>query len=204
MRPAVAERRRRRPGLGLLACLCLVAAAIPADAATSISTTTNSYDVSGATMEEVAASMAANRPWKTNAYRAKTDWQIGYKFHFGRTNGTFFLSRFDLQTRITVTLPRWTAPPEADAALRSAWAGFMRALLTHEAGHIQIGTKATKEVANCLSQLPGAASADELKAAVERAVDAVIDAHRKQEEEYDRVTRSGFTQGAVFPPVRGR
>lgn len=96
----------------------------------------------------------------------------------------------------TVTLPRWTPPPEADPALVEEWRVYLAALAFHEQGHVDLAhslaTDAEEGVAS--AGCGGAHAAG--RAAVARIGEA--------QHAYDAATDSGRRQGADFWKVGGR
>ncbi len=99
---------------------------------------------------------------------------------------------------VDVTLPRWDPPPAAALALVSRWGEYMDALRLHEDGHVALARQEAEAVHDSLLAVrtPSCDGSDE-------AADAVAarlrERFRARQEEYDRETGHGRTQGAVRP-----
>jgi predicted secreted Zn-dependent protease len=79
------------------------------------------------------------------------------------------------------------------------WDAFMRALSLHEARHVDIAAAGARAIRREIEGIsaPSCAGMDiRTRAAAER----VLTAHREQDRQYDRRTRHGMTEGAVWPP----
>lgn len=91
---------------------------------------------------------------------------------------------------VTVTLPRWDPPPDADPALADEWRTYLGALTRHEEGHVDLvhhladGTASALRAAGC--ERAHAAGA------------AMLDHIRTAQRNYDDATGNGRTQGASF------
>ncbi len=161
--------------------------------------TTNYYPVTGATRFELLTSKANNRPWKaTNAFDACTQWNIRWAFNCTQQAGRYVLGSVELTTAVAVNLPRWVPPPDARSNLVERWQEFVKALGTHELGHVTLARLATAALKEELEVTPTYISPDELAAAVERNGKAIFEKFRQKEAAYDRETRHGATQGVRF------
>ena len=96
----------------------------------------------------------------------------------------------------TVTLPRWSPPPEADPALVDEWRAYLTALALHEQGHVDLAHElaADSEAALTSAGCAGAHAAGR----------EVLDRLGEAQHAYDAATDSGRRQGADFWKVGGR
>lgn len=97
---------------------------------------------------------------------------------------------------VTVELPRWTAPPEADPALVAEWDAWFFALRRHEQGHVDV----VHTFAHDAERVIVDAGCDGADAAGAR----ILDGLRKSQHDYDAQTSNGHSQGASFWAVAGR
>lgn len=171
----------------------------PAAATDRFTVRTNYYTVTGASLREVHESLVQRRPWRTNlSFYARTDWEVKWTSRFAQHRQQFRLQQFNLDTRVTMLLPRWTPPEGVDSEVARHWQEYLDNLLAHESGHVSIARQAARNIRNRVNALAGYGSGAALRKAVERAVDEVLDQAKRQEREYDQRTGHGATQGAVF------
>lgn len=147
------------------------------------------YDVHGATAEEIRRSIDAARPRDPKdgvAVDALTTWGVDYRWPGNERSCR--LDRVQLTFRGEVLLPRLKVVPDA---VRDRWQAYLDALEKHEATHLRLAygrmpmIEAAIRASNCAF-----ARQDALWAVAE--IDHAL-------EEYDRKTRHGLTEGAVFP-----
>ncbi len=91
---------------------------------------------------------------------------------------------------VTVTLPRWTPPPDADPALTAEWHTYLQALTHHEEGHVDLVHHLADDTAGRLVE----AGCDRAHASGASTLDRIRTAQRN----YDDATGNGRTQGASF------
>jgi predicted secreted Zn-dependent protease len=160
---------------------------------------TNYYVVTGGTSAELHASILRGRPQKDGiAYDAKTTWNTSYTLKYRRTNAGFEPTTFAVKTVVVVTLPLWQPPKERPPELAMSWWPYVRALTTHEQGHVSLAREAAAEAGRRLGGLGAFPSAEALTQAAQQAVTAALEEGRAKERRYDEETRHGATQGAVF------
>jgi predicted secreted Zn-dependent protease len=81
------------------------------------------------------------------------------------------------------------------------WNQYLIALRLHEVGHQQHGIDAATEVLQRLDSFPSYASCKSLETAAQTAAQAIIQQFNQRDVAYDRTTKYGYTQGAVFLAV---
>lgn len=180
----------------LLALGAFAAVAAPlASAAATERVTTTTYRVYGATDDEVRASLDARNP---GDYDARTRWFVDWSYTSAIRSSRCVVSASTVRTRIGFTYPRWVAPTSATDELRADWTHYMSRLRVHEAGHASAGRLTARRIVGTL-----ATTTRSTCAALDRALRAAIAAHfaagNAMDVAYDRRTRHGATQGAVFP-----
>jgi predicted secreted Zn-dependent protease len=190
---------RRAYVLGLAVLATSVAPQLPAAApiTTTVTVTTNFYTVTGSTRAEILASQARDRPWRDKgSYDACTEWGIRWGFNYRERNGRFELGAAEITTVVTVNLPRWSPPDGVSTNLLWRWSEYIRALGIHELGHVTLARLATAALRDEFELIASYGSAQDLTAAVESQGKQVVANFRQKENDYDRKTRHGFTQGA--------
>ncbi|MDX2242889.1 MAG: DUF922 domain-containing Zn-dependent protease [Leptolyngbyaceae cyanobacterium bins.302] len=162
------------------------------------------YPIAGTTASELRSQMAAKGPrdqLEGRRYDANVDWAVNWSFRQGMSQGQCAIRSTKTRITVTYTLPQWDAPAHAERSLVAEWNQYMTALQLHEDGHKEHGVEAGRGVLQTLAHLPAASSCQELESKAQAAAQAVIKAYNQKDLEYDRTTRHGYTQGAVFPPV---
>ncbi len=151
------------------------------------------YEVSGTTATELRRSIDKARPADPkngDRFDALSHWRVAWAWKSdGKTKCD--LSATTLSFSATVLMPRLAAPDSLSPELRARWDHYIAALETHEAGHVRHAYDHHGEV---LTAIKGATCET-----VSKAAQAAIDKIDEYNIEYDRQTRHGETQGAVFP-----
>ena len=160
---------------------------------------TNYYPVSGSSTVELCQSLFRSRPWAVPV-DAMTGWKLQCDFTPQAVSGRFVVDRFQIRTRVTVTLPKWTPRQPIEPGLQEQWWTYLKALAAHEQGHVQVARDATAALLKRFQELPAYPSRWELEHEGHRAVKDTIEKHRERDRQYDRETRHGVLQGAAFPP----
>jgi len=167
----------------------------------SLTITTNFYRFGGTNQAQMVAAMIEARPWKrTQTFDALTKWDVTSKYRFRRREGRFVLDDVEVQTKVVMTFPWWIPGKPVPRDLVERWNRCFIGLVNHEVGHLTLAEAAGNEVKKQLLALAPSASFRELSAAASSAITNTIEQFHSRERLYDKVTRHGFTQGAVFAP----
>jgi len=152
------------------------------------------YDITGSTERELRKSLDQTRPKdpydNNRPVDAYTDWYISWNWP-GYGTDSCDLTAAVVSYKIKLTVPRWEAPANASPELITKWGKYIQSIVLHEKGHVE------NIVYNYLS----------VKTAIQSATCSTADAAgqdalvtlRKFDSTYDRQTKHGATQGAVFP-----
>jgi predicted secreted Zn-dependent protease len=155
-------------------------------------TTVRYYDVTGTDVRSIRAYMnahGAKDPNDGGVFDAITRWHISWRWPV--MNGVCQTSQVRMRFSADVLLPRLTKIDTLTPEVRNAWNRYMSALITHEAGHVRHAYEHMDEVAAAIRPA-GCADAN-------RAGQAAVKRLNQYDIEYDRETRHGETQGAIFP-----
>jgi predicted secreted Zn-dependent protease len=160
------------------------------------------YDVSGDDATQLRAALDREGPMGSEGrrYDGRTVWNLTWTYRYGTDeSGRCALRSYQITDDVHMILPQWRAPSSAPDELRRRWAIYVRALHSHEDGHVRNGSDAADAIVNLLTNFgsrPSCGDIDrELQARGKRIVQQFID----KDIDYDRDTRHGATQGAVFP-----
>ena len=166
---------------------------------TSVNTTY--YSITGATGKQLREQMNQLGPIdKTEGrrYDARTDWYVRWNYRYANKGGQCKITTSTVNTDVTITLPQWNPPASASRALVKRWQRYLKALRTHEDGHKDQGLAASREILALLKRFPAQRSCPELETAANAAAQRIIKKYNQRDIDYDRKTRHGATQGAVF------
>ncbi len=185
----------------LLVALVGLSACSQSPAEPAVKVDTRHYDIHGDSAAELRQQMSRLGPPDRDGrrYDAYTKWYVAWHFTYREVGGSCRIERVTTSVDVTYTLPRWRAPRTATPELRAHWDRYLAALQAHEHGHRDFGVHSAREVEQQLQSLPAHGSCRELEAAANAAGHRVLDKFRARELAYDRDTRHGATQGAVFP-----
>lgn len=150
------------------------------------------HGVSGRTAAEIRASLNALGlidPASGAPVAAYTEWSIDWWIP-GRPDGECRLDQAKVTLEVTVGLPRLADPDAVSGEVLQNWQSFVAALEAHEATHVRHAYEGSEAV---LRGIRGANCAT-----AERVAEDAMDALRWRNEEFDRRTRHGQTEGAFF------
>ena len=156
----------------------------------------SSYEVSGETEGAIRASINARRP-RDPVSGERVDAHVRWTMTWGWPldgRGGCDLSRASIQFSATVTMPRLTNEERLPPELRAGWRAFIVGLDRHLAGHLAFPYEHRSEVLDAIR----ASNCTRASAAAQAAMQRLS----RNDADYDRRTRRGETQGAVFPLIR--
>jgi predicted secreted Zn-dependent protease len=167
------------------------------------------YPIAGSSIRDLRSQMQANGPHDdAGAYagytRNNTYWHISWR----EGGGSCRVTDVSVTTYDTVTLPVWSPPPKADAALAAEWSRFVTMLGRHEEGHREIAIAGAGEIARALAMLSPQASCADLSASANAQGKAILASIRDRQKEYDAETKHGVRRGTALedperPATRG-
>ncbi|MEY2409124.1 MAG: hypothetical protein QOF48_1794 [Verrucomicrobiota bacterium] len=184
----------------LLAILVLGSATGVLNAQNTLLWSTNYYAITGNDTDELRDSMHRRAPWAENRDMASlvglTTWNIEWSFTVSPTTTGCHCKSFTTRIALTNTLPRWLPPTNAPLELKRDWARFATALAQHEDGHSRLALAAVAEIHKQVSALGEDSDCDALKKKINDTARRTVDVFRKRDQDYDRNTNHGATQGA--------
>lgn len=179
--------------------LCLPAGYVYAEPVERFTTTY--YDVTGHTAGEIRRDMDWQSPFRVlgKNYVAETHWRIDWQYRSREVKTSCVIESVQVDTYITVTLPRLRNVQEVDPAVLARWQSYIRAVRKHEHGHTEIARQAARELERALLALPPQESCFALRGLARRTAERVIEKYADIDKEYDRETAHGSKTGSVFP-----
>lgn len=164
----------------------------------SVRWATNYYAVAGATPSEVRMAMNRARPWRENI-DAMTAWRVEWKYATVKGPAGCRPESITTSTTITMTLPRYVPPTNAEPAIKERGARYFGALVRHELQHGANGLAAAGAVRDRIVATGNRSDCGALDRDVTAGVNATLATHRAKDRELDERTRHGATEGAQFP-----
>lgn len=158
------------------------------------------YGVTGKSVRDLRASIAANAPRSPEGARfgGFTTWELNWSYAGSeqRPNGCVPLT-VNVYLDLSVQVPAWRDSSSAPVAVRNAWNRYVTALRTHETNHANIAIRGANwlasELRNLVTPVCSALQADAQMLAVRAAL-----AIRSENDRYDVRTRHGVTEGVVL------
>ena len=152
------------------------------------------YEITGSTESELRKSMNQVRPKdpydRNQPVDAYTEWFISWNWSgYGKENCD--LSTAKVSYAIKVTVPRWIPTSDASPELIAKWETYIQNLTLHEKGHVD---NIVNNYLTVKTAIQGA-TCSTAEAAAQKALDEL----RRFDSTYDRETKHGATQGAIFP-----
>ena len=129
---------------------------------------------------------------------AFTDWRIFWMADRAQAPEGFVVTKSNTKLTITYRYPRWVDEAQAPPELRKKWDTYCKAVIIHEKGHGAIAMEAAREVDKAVMAVKPEKYVQSLDGRVNVAGNKVLKEYRQKQEDYDRVTKFGQTQGATF------
>ena len=127
-----------------------------------------------------------------------THWELRWNYNVASEGAECRVTTVTATLDMTMSLPRWDPPRNADPALVRTWNAFVAGLREHEEGHRDIALAAAQEITNRIEAISPAANCAKLKRTVGIRANSLLDEYREKGRRYDRTTDHGRTQGAVL------
>ncbi len=162
----------------------------------------NYYDIRGDKADELRKQLDALGPYSDKEgknFDGLTQWQVAWKSRYRFQGEECLEFKIFTEAKITYTMPKWVNYSKGPVSLRQRWDKYYNALDLHEQGHGKHGVMALKEIEQSLPKIQNGKSCQQLEKTFKEKVDQVIDKYNRIDVEYDKETRHGYTQGAVFP-----
>jgi predicted secreted Zn-dependent protease len=127
-----------------------------------------------------------------------THWELRWNYNVASEGAECRVTTVTATLDMTMSLPRWDPPRNANPALVRTWNAFVAGLREHEEGHRDIALAAAQEITRRIEAEPPAANCAKLKRTVGIRANSLLDEYREKGRRYDKSTDHGRTQGAVL------
>lgn len=157
------------------------------------------YDVEGGTVEAIRASLRKNGP----AYHGGTvlglaSWRVSWTYRTALKMGQCEMEQVEVNLHLTITLPHWQPPENADSLLFRYWEKYLEDLAEHEEGHRTIAIEMARDATQTLWSLRPFSCAD-MAAHSKEEVYAILDAYKEKQQTYDRVYKTIYWPPKLMP-----
>lgn len=177
--------------LALLACVRPPPPDVPVAAPALVDANVHWFDLDGRDRIELLESCLSDCPRDEAgiAVASLTTWQLRWGWQRAPYEPCAVAS-VSVDALVSVALPRWEPPPDADPALVADWDAWHARLRHHEQGHVDV----VHAFAHDAEARLAAAGCDGIDAAAA----ALTAGLRQAQADYDAATGSGHAQGARF------
>ena len=158
------------------------------------------YEVYGD--DPIAIRQSMNKQRKANVkggYDAYVSWFLRWRFKYSDDLNGCYISNVSTQLKVRYTLPRLSNLAAKTKSTQARWRAYYDALLEHEHGHRDWGVNAARAIESKLKAMPYYRNCLDLRIDAQRKASHVLATYLRGEKNYDRITRHGATQGAIFP-----
>jgi predicted secreted Zn-dependent protease len=158
------------------------------------------YPVRGRTVAAIGRSLEHAGPrWEGRVVQGLTSWCVRWEWRSTMHEGACRLLNVRVLLEVEIVLPDWKDHDSASPSLAFAWERFEEALRGHEYGHRNIGMQAAVETFRVLEAVRtrDCTAIGDVAGTLAR---GIVRKYEKRNDVYERNTRRGRTQGAVWPP----
>jgi len=157
------------------------------------------YQISPRTPHEIKPELMRKTPIREfgGSFNGRTDWYIDWSFNSRSTQYGCQLTSTVTKVRVVYILPALSEHVK-DAKTIEVFNQFNTALTQHEHNHGEHGLKAAREIDDAFKQIPPQRNCRNLARYVDAIANIIVDKYVRLDDEYDRSTRNGETEGAVI------
>lgn len=154
-----------------------------------------SYPVQPEGAETLAQALDRSSPVRKRGlvYHATTQWQVQWRFWWQDSDRGCAIEGVQTEVSVQIQLPHWVAGADA---LHAEFEHYLSALTVHEQGHKDLAVVAGRSIDKALLELPPATDCATLERTANALGYQLLQRFRERENDYDRRTNHGQTQGA--------
>ena len=167
-----------------------------ADPGIAISIEETYYPVRGKSLRVLAAQTDDVK----GRWAAYTEWYTSWVYwtREAEDGASCEVTHGETELEVTMTLPDWQRPADADPDLALAWNAFMENLRVHEQGHVTIALQGAAAIDDRLDAGFTASTCTEAGTMAEDAASRIFERYARASKRYDRKTSHGLTQGTAL------
>jgi len=166
-------------------------------AESEIDTSFEFYDISPRTKYDIKPEIQKNTPIvnKNIKFHGSTLWQVEWRISWKKTNGICYLDYSETKLNVIFRMPRISPSFKASDEVLGVFNKFYEALLKHEIGHMNNGTKALKDINMLLSNFNSYSDCHDLNEDVKNSITKIVGKYKNHDIAYDTQTNHGELQG---------
>lgn len=157
------------------------------------------YEISPRSPYEIKQELMRQSPVRagSGSYNGHTDWYINWSFL--ATRDSYGCRATQIQTKVHVVhiLPALSANV-TDQQTIEIFNKFNTALTAHEKNHGNNGLLAAREIDKALNEIQPQRDCQSLTRMINNIGNSLVQKYTAKDNEYDRITNNGFTEGAVI------
>jgi predicted secreted Zn-dependent protease len=161
---------------------------------------TSYYYIDGSSATRLAGQIEQKGPPGADGkrYPAQTKWNIQWKLRHVQEGVSCNVKEAAVLVGVAQIMPRWRGEAQGSAALKARWQKFVEAVKRHEDVHKDNAIKAGKEIESALLAVKPHSNCEDLTASANAMAEEIVGKYRKLDEDYDRSTNFGRSQGATL------
>ena len=157
------------------------------------------YEISPRTPYEIKPELMRRSPIREGGgtFNGHTDWYVDWRYQSSQTPTGCQIHGMWTTVRVIHTLPA-LSQYVTDQQTIDVFTRFNDALTKHEKNHGNNGISAAREMDKAFSEVPAQQSCRNLARIIDSIGNTTIQKYTQADDEYDRMTRNGETEGAVI------
>lgn len=157
------------------------------------------YEISPRSPYEIKQELMRQSPIRagSGSYNGHTDWYINWSFQATRGPDGCRASQIQTSVHVVHILPALSAHV-TDQQTIEAFNKFNAALAAHENNHGNNGLLAAREIDKAINEVQPQRDCQSLSRMINNIGNSLVQKYTLKDNEYDRVTNNGFTEGAVI------
>ncbi len=160
------------------------------------------YNVAGKTLDEISKALDAQAmldPHEPGSrYYARTDWYLTSDWSWKASSADCALTGAQVTVAVTMTLPTLVSV-DAPEDVQKRWRTFIDNTIAHENEHVKLAYDGARNYQRDLDRIPAAANCEVLQNRLKDLFRKNFDLIDRANIDYDKRTKHGETQGAIFP-----
>lgn len=160
------------------------------------------YTVAGKTLDDISKALDEQAMPDSHEpgsrYYARTDWYLTGDWSWKTSPSGCEVANAQVKVVVTMTVPSLVAG-EVAPDVQKRWDGFIENTIAHENGHVKLAYDGARNYQRELDTLAPAANCDILSNRLREMFRKNFDQIDHASTDYDKRTKHGETQGAVFP-----
>lgn len=158
------------------------------------------YNIQGNSVEELRTEMQRKGPRDQSGRRfhGLTDWHVSWTYRWRQQGDRCRLNQVEVDFSNRIQMPRWRPSRHAPRELVQQWQRYIQRLEQHELQHYQHGVQAAEEVERVLSHFSIPGNCRTMENAANQRAEEIIRRYNRLDQQYDRRTQHGASEGARF------